>query len=106
MQSLSAQQMQDYMPPFPKLARGNGTIKVSSPPHTLQEMINSIQHWNPKSGVKAAPTFGRLQGFKPMRVPVVFHCELLMNRGQLGDMEGGGEGVHKRATVCTHVGAG
>jgi len=72
---LTPDQMQDYMGPFPKVARGNGTIKVSSPPQTLSEMIKSIQHYNPKSNTKAPPNFGRLQGFKPMRIPVVFHRE-------------------------------
>lgn len=72
---LTPDQMQNYMGPFPKVARGNGTIKVSSPPQTLTDMMNSIQHYNPKSTIKASPNFGRLQGFKPMRIPVVFHCE-------------------------------
>jgi hypothetical protein len=63
------------MGPYPKLARGNGTLKVSTNPQTMDQMLKAIQHFNPKSGVKAAPRFGRLQGFKPMRIPIVFHCE-------------------------------
>jgi hypothetical protein len=65
------------MGPYPKLARGNGTLKVTSTPQTVDQMLKAIQHFNPKSGVKAAPRFGRLQGFKPMRIPIVFHCECL-----------------------------
>lgn len=72
---LTPEQMRDYMGPYPKLARGNGTIKVTSPPQTVTEMLKSIQHFNPKSGVKSQPKFGMLKGFTPMRVPVVFHCE-------------------------------
>lgn len=73
MAPLTSEQMKDYMEPFPKLAHGNGTIRVASPPQTLTQMLASIQHFNPKSGVKSAPAWGRLQGFRPMRIPVVFH---------------------------------
>jgi hypothetical protein len=74
---LTPEQMRDFMGPYPKLASGNGTIKVSSPPQTLDGMMQAIQHFNPKSGLKAPPKFGQLTGFKPMRIPVVFHCEYL-----------------------------
>ena len=84
------------MEPFPKLARGNGTIKVASPPQTLSQMLASIQHFNPKSGVKAPPAWGRLQGFRPMRIPVVFHCE----------WSGGGVCVCVWCVWCVCVGGG
>jgi hypothetical protein len=63
------------MGPFPKLAYGEGSIKVASRPQTLIEMIKSVQHFNPNAPSRAAPTFGTLKGFKPVRIPVVFHCE-------------------------------
>lgn len=75
MQPLTPQQMRDFMGPYPKLASGEGSIKVSSPPLTLEQMIKSIQHFNPKSGVSSPPKYGTLKGFRPMRIPVVFHCE-------------------------------
>lgn len=78
------EQMRDFMGPYPRPARGNGTIKVASPPQTLSGMMQAIQHFNPKSGVKAPPKFGQLSGFRPLRVPVVFHCECLV-RPALGE---------------------
>jgi hypothetical protein len=75
MQPLTPQQMRDFMGPYPKLASGEGSVKVSSTPLTLEQMLKSIQHFNPKSGVSNPPTYGTLKGFKPMRIPVVFHCE-------------------------------
>lgn len=91
MAPLTSEQMRDYMEPFPKLARGNGTIRVASPPQTLSQMLASIQHFNPKSGVKAPPAWGRLQGFRPMRIPVVFHCEWMW--GEAWGWGGGWVGV-------------
>lgn len=96
-EALTAEQMQAYVGPFPKVATGNGTIKVSSPPQTLSEMIKSVQHCNPKSGVKAPPQFGRLRGFKPMRIPIVFHCKCCFCwRGQ----------DQGHTCACVHVVAG
>eukprot|EP00878_Enallax_costatus_P000786 GHUV01000907.1.p1 GENE.GHUV01000907.1~~GHUV01000907.1.p1 ORF type:complete len:468 (+),score=127.11 GHUV01000907.1:150-1406(+) len=70
---LTPTQMQAYLPPFPKVASGSGTIKVSSPPQTLDQMLAMVQQFNPKSGMKQQKQFGRLNGFKPIRVPIVFH---------------------------------
>eukprot|EP00877_Chromochloris_zofingiensis_P001148 jgi/Chrzof1/11033/Cz05g21050.t1 len=62
-----------YNPPEP--AMGQGSINVSSPPQTLAQMLQSIQHFNPKSGIKQPKTYRRLNEFKPVEIPIVFHCE-------------------------------
>jgi hypothetical protein len=67
--------MQNYLPPFPKIASGRGTVRVSSAPQTLDQMLAMVQHFKPNSGVKQPKVFGRLNGFKPMTIPIVFHCE-------------------------------
>lgn len=67
--------MQNFLPPFPKLASGRGSVKVSSPPQTLDQMLAMVRHFNPNSGVKQPKVFGRLDGFKPMTIPIVFHRE-------------------------------
>lgn len=70
---LRPDQMQNFLPPFPKLASGRGSVKVSSPPQTLDQMLAMVRHFNPNSGVKQPKVFGRLDGFKPMTIPIVFH---------------------------------
>ncbi|KAF8072738.1 extracellular metalloprotease [Scenedesmus sp. PABB004] len=74
---LSQEQMAAYLPPFPKAAADGGStsLPASSPPQTLDQMLASIAQFNPKSGVKGPKPFGRIKGFKPMRVPIVFHRE-------------------------------
>lgn len=72
---LTPQQAANYMPPFPKSASGTGTIKTSSLPQTVDDMLAMIKRFNPKSGVQQNKVFGRLDGFKPMKVPIVFHCK-------------------------------
>jgi hypothetical protein len=67
--------MRNYLPPFPKLASGSGTVKVSSAPQTLDQMLAMVRHFNPNSGVKQPKVFGSLNGFKPMSIPIVFHCK-------------------------------
>lgn len=70
--ALSQAQLAAYQPPFPKVATGNGSIAVSSPPQTLDDMLSKIAHFNPKSGVTEPKQLGRLDGFKPLTIPIVF----------------------------------
>jgi hypothetical protein len=72
---LTPAQQKLYAGPFPKPTTGKGTIKISSPPLSLEKQIAAVQHFNPKGGKKEPQKFGRLNGFKPVQLPVVFHCK-------------------------------
>lgn len=74
---LTQAQAQAYFPPFPKSAQGRGGIRVSSLPQTVEQMVSMVRHFDPKSGVRQPKQFGRLDGFKPITVPIVFHRECL-----------------------------